>query len=80
MIPTAEEFLFSLNYSKDSELQFDEITKVMIEFAKLHVTEALKEAEASIYIKAVCGICCNGDEITFSENPIKNCYPLHRIE
>ena len=52
----------------------------LIDFAKMHVTEALKEAEQNIYINATCNICCSGSEIGFNENPIANAYPLHRIE
>lgn len=49
IIPTAEEFLDSL-YRKKSQTMFDAIEQAMIEFAKLHVEAALKEAskEATI--------------------------------
>ena len=74
-VPTAESF-YDKKDNNGNPMSFNE---KMIEFAKLHVTEALKEVEESIYINATCNICCNGSEIAFNENPIKNVYPLYRI-
>lgn len=78
---TAEE-LFSKHFNG---LHYDDITqeriqKYAIEFAKMHVAEALKQVEESIYINAICNICCSGSEIAFKENPILNCYSLDNVE
>lgn len=83
-IPSAEIFLIN----KLNETQPDanrpptprQVEEWMIEFAKMHVTEALKEAEQNIHINATCNICCSSAEIGFNENPIVNAYPLERIE
>jgi len=78
---TAEDFLLNkvrgINYKQPNQKQVEEW---LIQFAKIHVTEALKEVEQSIHINATCNICCSGSEIGFNENPIANAYPLERIE
>lgn len=61
---TAEEFFYLVEDDKGDDIE--NIKHLMIEFAKYHVQEALKEAlgESPIY-------CSEG---------IKNCYPLENIK
>jgi len=58
----------------------EEVEKWLIEFAKLHVAEALKEAKETLFVKAYCNICNSGAEIDFLENSILDSYPLRRVE
>jgi len=57
-----------------------QVEEWMIEFAKMHVTEALKEAKETLLVKAYCNICNSGSEIDFLESSILDSYPLHRVE
>lgn len=82
---TVEEF-----YEENTSgfLDENECKQLMIEFAKLHVTEALKQAsenvEYSCYIKYndpydfSAGIDCLVDEL--NKNSILNAYPLDNIK
>ena len=49
MIPTAGEFLESMNIPPDATWGMFDIDKIMIEFAKLHVEAALKAAELEAF-------------------------------
>ena len=60
----------ALYFYMDSNNEFLEIPELMIEFAKLHVTEALKQASE----KAEC------DDVGIVENSILNSYPLDNIK
>ena len=80
---TAEEFIEE-KYS-DVPYELKDITDLMVEFAKLHVTEALKEASE----KANYGIYKNNDgqepyhhesNIYVDEDSILNAYPLDNIK
>jgi len=50
-IPSAKEFLKSKGYAKPSMIAIggNDVIKLMIEFAKLHVKEALKASELEAY-------------------------------
>jgi hypothetical protein len=76
-IPTAEEFL-DLQHETVLSIKFD-IRQVMIEFAKLHVEAALKEAIEKIEID----IEYDSDRIAYpilEEYSILNAYPLTNIK
>jgi len=74
MIPSAEEILkhneSNAYYDQNSEYRI----KSMIEFAKLHVTEALKQASenAESYIQ--------GESMVIDKDSILNAYPLENIK
>ena len=76
-IPTAEEFLI-LNKDKDFRLSMSGlyVSEIMIEFAKLHVEAALKNASENALVYA--------DEGGYSEfvdkNSILNAYQLENIK
>ena len=73
-IPTAEEFIldnYEVNYANP------EILKVMIEFAKLHVEAALKEAEKET-IKYISKTIIELN--MYNKNSILNAYPLENIK
>jgi len=88
MIPTAEEFFESKMWVNHKHPNYED----MIEFAKLHVTEALKAAEKSNFIDAV-GISITPKsnnlhwtaygslgKIVYDKNAILNAYPLENIK
>jgi hypothetical protein len=80
-IPTAEELLKNnfllIENDKTCEAHTHLVVKQMIEFAKLHVTAALKEASEKAYYRDT-----NGFIETSSENKqsILNSYPLTNIK
>jgi len=90
MIPTVEEYL---NTHRDIQSDYDyETTKMMIEFAKLHVEAALQAAEKSDFIQAD-GISIspksnnlywsaygNIGKIVYNKQVILNAYPLTLIK
>ena len=65
-IPTAEEFLES-QHKTVPNIEFD-IRKVMIQFAKLHVEAALKEAANSVVIQGVNSKCVINSLILTSDD------------
>ena len=89
MIPTAEEMLikeeillktieesgnFPLNLTRDTHIgTAKNIKKAMIEFAKLHVKEALKQASEQVYVSDT--VFCEIDR-----DSILNAYPLENIK
>jgi hypothetical protein len=87
-LPTAEEKL-RLHYHGFSDDQFNEfiskfpgieIKYAMIEFAKLHVQEALKVASENAaldYWKGDCQLCGSN---TIDKDSILNAYPLDQIK
>jgi len=84
-IPTAKEFLWNglIITQGDTEpygrLPNDKVPLVMIEFAKLHVEAALKEAADKAELKyRINDISCN-DKI-LNKNSILNAYPLINIK
>jgi hypothetical protein len=88
-IPTAEEFL-NQQQETVSHFEFD-IRDVMIEFAKLHVTAALKATSDNVEVTTVgdgsSSFSINGEPLfsvngspLFSTTSIINSYPLENIE
>ena len=89
MISTAEEILikeeillktieesgnFPLNLTRDTHIgTAKNIKKAMIEFAKLHVKEALKQASEQVYVSDT--VFCEIDR-----DSILNAYPLENIK
>jgi hypothetical protein len=73
-LPTAEEFLES-QHKTVPNIEFD-IRQVMIEFAKLHVEAALKEASENASVYADEG----GYSEFVDEQSILNSYPLENIK
>jgi len=80
-IPTADEFLNKEYYhivldSKDTWVNVGDIERAMVEYAKLHVEAALKEASEKAQIQM--------DEHDLScsvnKNSILNSYPLSNIK
>ena len=69
-IPTAEEFLKGRPWKSGTNLQ-ERIHESMIEFAKLHVEAALKEAKNSLK---------DGYVTPQDEQDILNAYPLTNIK
>ena len=78
-IPTAEEFINEnggfLKYSSAQE--FVECQSLMIEFAKLHVEAALKEAEKET-VKHISKTILELN--MYNKNSILNAYPLENIK
>lgn len=73
-IPTAEEFKiikYSQNIFNDNE--------IMIEFAKLHVEAALKQASEGVIVNYTDDYACKGDREMDSDY-ILNAYPLENIK
>ena len=92
-IPTAEEFFFdySIDYEYDnlSVNCKQEITHKAIEFAKLHVQAALKEASQNISMIKECGnkddnnclaVFCYNCLTIVDNDSILNAYPLTLIK
>jgi hypothetical protein len=81
-IPSAEVFVLNKvnEFSENRPPTPDEVEQWMIEFAILHVKQALKEANETLFVKAYCNICNSGAEIDFLENSILHSYPLSNIE
>ena len=82
---TAEEFL-DISFGEDKAVR-SKITKAMIEFAKLHVQEALKQASEKSLMKDVNEDCHYEDEegnfpeIYFiDKDSILNAYNLNNIK
>ena len=75
-LPTAKQFCENLDkeigeyWSND----YDELPNQMIEFAKLHVEEALKEVVKNARFKIT------SHKIQVIEDSIKNAYPLENIK
>lgn len=72
-IPTAEEFC--KNFKPNGKTWQENFHQTMIEFAKLHVEAALKEASE----KATCSEYMVG-EYNVNKNSILNSYPLSNIK
>ena len=82
MIPTAEEFLNNsnnINYRKlePSNPHLDILSFIeadLIEFAKLHVKEALQKAYENADLEYY------GDEVCYNKDSILNAYPIENIK
>ena len=84
-IPTAEEFLTISDEFEvlETRKQEEVVTKTMIEFAKLHVEAALKEASEKAKTFDVYNESCGDLEckVTFiKKDSIINSYPLENIK
>ena len=75
MIPTAEDYALSTMQNVDT----DDIVNVMIEFAKMHVKEALKQASVKGETKKY-NYGPGGSHIGIERNSILNAYPLENIK
>jgi len=73
MIPTAEDFENSFTFGHRLSTQ-----ELMIEFAKLHVTEALNRANKKVRVRR--HIDGNETLIIDNENDILQSYPLTNIK
>ena len=71
-IPTAEEFL--INKNMPGFAKHTVFTDYMIEFAKLHVKEALQKAYENADLEYY------GDEVCYNKDSILNAYPLENIK
>ena len=72
-IPTVEEFLKGRPWKNGMNLQ-ERIHESMIEFAKLHVKEALQKAYENADLEYY------GDEVCYNKDSILNAYPLENIK
>ncbi len=70
MVPTAEEFFLNTYFSDSISVQ------MMVEFAKMHVTAALKAASENATVYADEG----GYSEFVDEQSILNAYPLENIK
>ena len=76
IIPSARDFAIGRIYIED-ENDHQDVANALIEFAKLHVEAALKQASK----KATAFQACNDDDpIIISESSIINAYPLENIK
>ena len=73
MIPTAIELTFQKFPKHDGRFVLRNIEKFMIEFAKMHVEEALKQASEQVYVSDT--VFCEIDR-----DSILNAYPLENIK
>jgi hypothetical protein len=79
-IPTADEFLNKEYYhivldSKDTWVNVGDIQRAMVEFAKLHVEAALKEASEDVELETYGNF---GNSV--NKDSILNSYPLTNIK
>ena len=81
-IPPAETFIINKmkHYPSGTPPTPKDVEEWLIEFAKMHVEEALKEAKETLYIEAGCNVCNCVGEIFFNSESITNSYPSFRIE
>ncbi len=79
-VPTAEEWLkqiYNVNSSREVALGGKSLTDKLIEFAKLHVNAALKEALESIPCLGSSSDIPTYEEV---EEAVLNCYPENLIQ
>jgi hypothetical protein len=80
-VPTAEEFLKEYELGNTGKIDIEDAKEAIIEFAKMHVEQALKEASKKAQIKyeysGNVGEYC--DEFV-DINSILNSYPLDKIQ
>ena len=76
-IPTAEEFLKQFELGNTGKIDIEDSKEAIIEFAKLHVEAALKEAEKET-IKYVSKTIIELN--MYNKNSILNAYPLENIK
>ena len=89
MVPTAEEFLqdsFTISHFYNDKYDrmscfSDDVQQAMIEFAKLHVEAALKEASKKAKVRIIQGDFGVFDtRPSVKKNSILNAYPLENIK
>ena len=81
-IPTAEEFLGkNIDYVLEKDCKED-VKQAMIEFAKLHVEAALKEASEKARTKDIWEGNTGSEycDTVIDTDSIINCYPLENIK
>ena len=76
-IPTAEELLKQEQFYAVTSGDEYEIAQAMIEFAKLHVEAALKQASEKAYFRDFNDYVCRSDE---NKRSILNSYVLENIK
>ena len=74
---TAEEFLRNSSVTSSDSYDFLSKQELMIEFAKMHVQEALKQALENIPCLGSSTDIASYEEV---EKAILNCYPLENIK
>ena len=74
---TAEEFLRNSSVTSSDRYDFLSKQELMIEFAKMHVREALKQALESIPCLGSSTDIASYEEV---EKAVLNCYPLENIK
>jgi len=77
-IPTAESML-DISFGDNIALR-TKISGIMIEFAKLHVKAALKEANENSFIYMLTATDDSARFPVIDENSILNAYPLENIK
>lgn len=80
MTPTAGKFLESMNIPPDATWGMFDIDKIMVEFAKLHVTEALARASCNIDSEYCFAYSSERDHYDDIKKSILNAYPLEEIK
>lgn len=79
-IPTAEEFLKQFELGNTGKIDIEDSEEAIIEFAKLHVEAALKEASNKSYTEIVHTGRQFGTQTRVNKNSILNAYPLENIK
>jgi len=72
MVTAVNDFIWDEHWGR--EVPQENIPKLMIEFTKLHVTEALKQASENVIIEG------HPFEYELDKNSILNAYPLENIK
>lgn len=75
---TAKEFLKQFELGNTGKIDIEDAEEALIEFAKMHVEAALKEASENV--KWSEQITMQGLQITINKGLILNAYPLSNIK
>ena len=82
-LPTAEEFFYSIivqsSIDENGYYSICDIQEAMIEFAKLHVKEALKDTSEGQIKRDIYMMCEHGENMDWKSS-ILNSYPLDNIK
>lgn len=83
----AEEFISQYELGNTGKVDIQDAQEALIEFAKLHVQAALKEASEKVKMKDINEDCHYEDEdgnypeiMVFDRDAILNAYPLNNIK
>lgn len=82
-IQSAVEFLEEENYDINSHIDGEDAPRLLIEFAKLHVTQALKQASKQVTTKLkedVQELSMNDEWTEIDKDSILNSYPLTLVK